>query len=112
MEISESKRHDVVIVRLIGRLDANSAAALEHKLLALIDTGARRLVVDCDALEYISSAGLRVLLVAAKRLRGGDGAIGLAALKRPIKEVFDISGFSSIFPVHGSVDEAVAAVMG
>lgn len=110
MEISESKRGDVVIVRVQGRLDANSAATLEQRLVASIDGGTRRLVVDCEPLEYISSAGLRVLLVAAKRLRAADGEIGLAALKEPIKEVLDIAGFSSIFAIHGSVDAAVAAL--
>ena len=108
MEISESKQHDVVIVRVKGRLDASNAGVLEDKLLALIGAGTQRLVVDCEPLEYISSAGLRVLLVAAKRLRGADGEIGLAALREPIKEVFDIAGFSSIFRVHDSVDAAVA----
>jgi len=110
MEISESKRGDVIIVRVQGRLDANSAAALEHALLASIDAGTRRLVIDCEPLEYISSAGLRVLLVAAKRLRSADGEIGLAALKAPIQEVLDIAGFSSIFQSHASVDAAVAAL--
>jgi len=110
MEISESKRGDVVVVRVKGRLDANSAATLEQALLASIDAGTRRLVIDCEPLDYISSAGLRVLLVAAKRLRAADGVIALAALKEPIKEVLDIAGFSSIFGVHESVAAAVAAV--
>jgi anti-sigma B factor antagonist len=110
MEISESKRHGVVIVRLTGRLDASNAGALEQTLLGHIAGGNTRLVVDCEPLEYISSAGLRVLLVAAKRLKSGAGAIALAALKEPIKEVFDIAGFSSIFHVYATLDEAVAGL--
>ncbi len=110
MEISESKQRDVVIVRVKGRLDASNSSVLESKLLALIDGGTQRLVVDCAPLEYISSAGLRVLLVAAKRIKNADGEIGLAALQDAIKEVFDIAGFSSIFGMHDSVDAAVAAL--
>jgi anti-sigma B factor antagonist len=110
MDISDSKRHDVVIVRVQGRLDASNAAVLQDRLLGLIGAGARHLVVDCEPLEYISSAGLRVLLVAAKRIRVVGGEIGLAALRGPIKDVFDIAGFSALFPMHRGVDEAVAAV--
>lgn len=110
MEISESTRSGVVIFGLKGRLDASNANVLEDTLLASIGAGMRRLVVDCGQLDYISSAGLRVLLVAAKRLKGGDGQIALAALKEPIKEVFDIAGFSSIFHIYDTADEAVAGL--
>src|SRR6185295_17391375 len=108
MEISESKRNGVVVIRLKGRLDASNAGEFEQKLLALIAAGHTRLVIDCEPLEYISSAGLGVLLAAAKRLRSSNGQVALAALKEQIQEVFDIAGFSAIFEVHRSLDEAVA----
>jgi anti-sigma B factor antagonist len=110
MEISESKKNGVVILSVTGRLDASNAASLEQRLLALIDAGEQRLVVDGAQLDYISSAGLRVLLVAAKRLRSGSGEVALAALRDPVKEVLDIAGFSSIFKVHRTSDEAVVAL--
>ena len=110
MEISESKKSGVVILSVQGRLDASNAATLEQRLLALIDAGEQRMVVDGAQLDYISSAGLRVLLVAAKRLRSGSGEIALAALRDPVKEVLDIAGFSSIFKLYRTPDEAVAAV--
>ena len=110
MEISETKRGGAVILALSGRLDASNAPELEGKLLGLIAGGDRRLVVDCGQLDYINSAGLRALLVAAKRLNPSGGKIVLAALKDQIKEVFDIAGFSSIFQIHGTQDEALAAL--
>lgn len=110
MEISEDKKSGVVILSVTGRLDASNAAPLEQRLLALIDAGEQRLIIDGAQLDYISSAGLRALLVAAKRLRSGSGEIALAALQDPVKEVLDIAGFSSIFKLYRTAAEAVAAV--
>lgn len=76
-------------------------------MLSRIDSGDRRLVIDLAQLDYISSAGLRVLIVAGKRLSGANGKIVLCSLKDPVREVFDIAGFSSIFSVYGSHDEAI-----
>jgi anti-sigma B factor antagonist len=110
MDIVESTANGVVVLGVRGRLDAGNADALEGRLLARIDAGETRLVIDCAGLDYISSAGLRVLLVAAKRLRARSGAIAVAALKDDIKEVFDIAGFASIFPICATAAAAVAAV--
>jgi anti-anti-sigma factor len=82
---------------------------LEQRILALIDAGEKRLVIDCAQLQYISSAGLRVLLIAAKRL-SDSGKLALAALNNQIRDVFDIAGFSSIFQIYRTQDDAVAAV--
>ena len=109
MEIVESKHNGVVVLALSGRLDASNASLLEQQLLGLIDAGERRITLDCAGLDYISSAGLRVLLVAVKRLRADDGRMVLAALKDPIKEIFDIAGFSSIFEIFPTRDAALAA---
>jgi len=108
MEITENRRNDIVIVSIHGRLDASNAGLLEQKLLDLIARGDTRVVLDGAELDYISSAGLRVLLVAKKRLPAG-GAITLCALKDLIKEIFDIAGFSSIFTIYETADEAIAA---
>jgi anti-anti-sigma factor len=109
MDIAEAKTNGVVVLSLNGRVDASNAATLEQKILALIAAGERRLVIDCAQLQYMSSAGLRVLLVAAKRL-SNDGKLGIAALSNQIRDVFDIAGFSSIFQIYHTQDEAVAAV--
>jgi len=107
MDIAESKRNDTVILALAGRLDANNANVLEDKVGALLDAGEQHLVFDLARLDYISSAGLRVLLVAAKRLGAVDGQLGLAGLAPPVREVFDIAGFSSIFSIYPDVASAL-----
>jgi len=107
MEITERKTGDVVTLSISGRLDTTTAKAFESKILAQIDAGDRRFIIDLAQLDYISSAGLRVLVLAGKRLDGGKGKIVLCSLKNPVREVFDIVGFSSTFPVYASHDDAL-----
>lgn len=109
MEIREPKENGVVVLGLSGRVDASNAAVWEQRILALIAAGEKRLVLDCAQLQYMSSAGLRVLLVAAKRL-SDDGKLGIAPLNSQIGEIFDIAGFSSIPQIYRTPGEALAAV--
>ncbi|MFN8625451.1 MAG: STAS domain-containing protein [Candidatus Binatia bacterium] len=111
MEIAESKRHGVVVLGVAGRIDAANAGLFEEKLLGLIAAGEGRFVVDCDRLDYISSAGLRILLVAAKRLAPSGGQIALSAPQALIKEILDIAGFSSIFRIYRTHEDAVVALL-
>jgi anti-sigma B factor antagonist len=109
MDITEQKRGTVVLLQLTGRLDAGTAGKLEEKLVGLITAGEKSFVLDFLHLDYISSAGLRVLLMAAKKLKGLNGRIVLSSLKDHIKEVFDIAGFSAIFPIYDQQDAAVGS---
>ncbi|HVO23646.1 MAG TPA: STAS domain-containing protein [Candidatus Margulisiibacteriota bacterium] len=109
MELTEAKKSGAVVLGVNGRVDATNAGVLEQRVLGLIDAGEKRLVIDCAELQYISSAGLRVLLVAAKRLSTG-GQLALAALNHQIRDVFDIAGFSSIFQIYPTQADAVAAL--
>jgi anti-sigma B factor antagonist len=106
MDISEDRKADVVILALSGKLDATTAKNFEEKILGVIDSGAQRLIIDLSQLEYVSSSGLRVFLLVAKRLQGRQGRIVLCALKDHVRQVFDLAGFSSILSIYGSRDEA------
>ena len=110
MEISEDRTADVVILGLSGKLDATTAKTFEDKILADIEAGERRLVIDLSHLDYMSSSGLRVFLLAAKRLRSRDGKIALCSLKDHVQQVFDLSGFSSILAIYGSREEGIKGV--
>ena len=110
MEISEEQKGGVLTLGLSGKLDTTSSKAFEDRILAVIDAGARQLVVDLSRLDYVSSSGLRVFLLAAKRLNSANGKIVLCSLKDPVREVFDIVGFSSIFSVYGSHEEALKSL--
>ncbi|MBB4264745.1 STAS domain-containing protein [Roseospira visakhapatnamensis] len=109
MDILQQEEGDVLVLSPGGRLDGTTAPEFETVLLGRIGEGRTRAVIDFGRLDYISSAGLRVLLMAAKRMRQTDGRLVLCAVKAHILEVFEISGFLSIFTVETNRDAAVAA---
>ncbi|MBS3741755.1 MAG: STAS domain-containing protein [Candidatus Cloacimonetes bacterium] len=109
MDINEKYENDVMILELKGRLDANTSEQLEKKLIPPIDNDKYlKIIIDFADLEYISSAGLRLLLLAAKKLDKKDGKIVLCAMQDFIKEVFEISGFTPIFPITEDQKKALA----
>ena len=83
------------VVSLVGKLDAVSTADVEKALIGVIEGGETKLVVDCAKLEFISSAGLRSLIMAIKRMKTRGGTIALAAMQRDVKEIINISGLAA-----------------
>lgn len=110
MEIRTKKEDKAMVVTVDGRMDAMTASEFENAFAGFIDQGDRTFVIDFTDLDYISSAGLRSILAAAKKLKGMDGRLSLACLKEAVKEVFDISGFSAIIPIYDSVKTALEAI--
>jgi stage II sporulation protein AA (anti-sigma F factor antagonist) len=108
MEIIKSgKENNALIIKINGRMDAVTAPEFEKTLNAWIDESEKYFVVDLSSLEYISSAGLRSILVIAKKLKALSGKIILAAMEESVNEVFEISGFNSIIPIHDTVQAAI-----
>ncbi len=110
MDITTRTQNGVTLVVFAGSLDSNTSPKAQQALDGLLAAGARKMVVDCAALDYISSAGLRVLLGTTKRLGGAGGAGGalrLFGLNETVREVFDISGFSTILAVFATEPEAL-----
>jgi stage II sporulation protein AA (anti-sigma F factor antagonist) len=99
-----------LVFRLVGRLDSTNARDFEQQLLAALDDGADRVVIDLSALEYISSAGLRVVLLAGKHLGERGGRLALSSVRPSVNEVFRISGFLGLFAFYATADDAVAAL--
>lgn len=110
MEIKEDKIDGHVVVSLSGRIDSTAAVEFEEKLIEIIDRGVHVMVIDFLRVQFISSAGLRVLLLAAKKVKPYGGKLLLCDMSKDVREVFDISGFSSIFEIHENVTEAISAV--
>ena len=110
MEIVKRKEKDAMVISVKGRLDAVTSPVLEKDLTELMAGGEKFLVVDLGDLDYISSAGLRTILASTKRLKEKQGKLLLASLKSVVKEVFEISGFSSIIPIYESVDSALSSL--
>jgi anti-anti-sigma factor len=109
MELNTREDGGKTIVEMVGRLDSNTSGAVETSLSAIIEGGASKLVLDFGKLDYISSAGLRIVLVASKKLNAAGGELQLCALNELVQEVFDISGFSSLLNVHKTLEEALSA---
>lgn len=107
MELSTEKKNTTLVVTVTGRLDAVTAPDFESRCGALVDNGDTALLVDLSGLEYISSAGLRSILATAKKLKALGGSLAFCCLSGMVQEVFSVSGFSSMFPVHATVDEGL-----
>jgi serine/threonine-protein kinase RsbW len=107
MDITTRTQNGVTLVALAGNLDSNTSPQAQQALDAILASGAQKMVLDCTALDYISSAGLRVLLGTAKRLSGAGGALHLFGLNETVREVFDISGFSTILAVFATEADAL-----
>jgi anti-anti-sigma factor len=107
LSISSAKTKDSLVVTLEGRIDANSAKELEQQCLAWIEAGEKKLVMDFSAVNFISSAGLRVILLIAKKLEPQQGSVKLCGLNATLRDVFEISGFSKLFVIAPTVAEAL-----
>ena len=109
MEISVTESGDVRILSFQGNLDTNTSLQAESEINSLIDAGAQKLLVNFEKLDYISSAGLRILLATAKKLKASEGDLKICGLNETVQEVFDISGFATILSVTKTEDEALGA---
>ena len=97
MELATSHDGKSMVIALQGRLDVMNAPRFEAMLMEEVGRGETSFILDLSRLEYISSAGLRTLLVLAKRVQAQHGHLLLCGLCGGVREVFDISGFSKIF---------------
>lgn len=107
MELVEEKIKNVIVIGIRGRLDTMTYGQLEQRLSELFESGETKMLADCSQMDYISSSGLRVLLIGLKKARLMEGRFAICALRENIREVFEISGFSGIFEVFPTKEEAL-----
>jgi anti-anti-sigma factor len=100
----------VRVITPSGRIDSATGRQFEAALNAQLEAGYNRIVVEMQTVTYISSTGLKVLLSALRRAQGQGGGIALAALTRRVREVFEMSGFDTIFTLANATDEAARAL--
>lgn len=110
MEIRLTRNEGVDIFSVVGRLDSNSAPELDLRITEAISGGATRLVIDCAELDYITSAGLRVLNKTAKKLARIEGRLALSAMEDYVREVFEIAGFDTFLAIVPDLDSALGLV--
>jgi anti-sigma B factor antagonist len=116
VHFASQRQGDVLVAAPVGKIDHPNAQRLQEALAPILDAavlGGNALVLDFSGVEYISSMGLRVLLIAAKQLRAVNARIAVAALQPVVKEIFDIARFNhvlEIFPdVHTALDQLSVA---
>jgi anti-anti-sigma factor len=110
LEVNESTDGAITIMALRGRLDSVSAPALGERLSGALAAQGRRLLIELSQLEYISSAGFRVLLLAVRRAAESDGKIVLCGVSGKVQQLFDLGGFLDFFRICSSRDEGVTAL--
>jgi anti-anti-sigma factor len=109
MEVQVKTLNNHVVVAIEGRLDTTQSDAFEKKMLEILQSGADKIILDCERLEYISSSGLRVFLIMQKKMNVSGGQMKICNLQPIIKEIFEVSGFMMIFSVYPDVDASLKA---
>jgi len=112
MEISCRTRDHVTVVAVTGRIDSTTSPELHTRLTALLQRGEKSLVLDLGGVDYMASAGLRVLLAAAKKSKAVGAVLVLARVTPFVCELLTMTGFQNIFRAFEDVEAAVAAIGG
>lgn len=107
MEISKEKRNGITCLRIEGSLDASNASIAKKNIHDIIAAEGANLIIDFSGLQYISSAGLRVILVVAKGIKAKKGKIVLCSMTTGVKKDFNISGFTSMFDIQDNLEAAL-----
>ncbi|MDE0114958.1 MAG: STAS domain-containing protein [Albidovulum sp.] len=110
MEINAEHVNGLLLAKPKDRIDGTNSRVFEESLVEAIGDSGCSVILDFEELHYISSAGLRAILLTAKKVKNTQGQLVLCSLTEPIKEVFELSGFDKIIPIYANRDEALAAL--
>jgi len=109
MELKQEKKNGATIFHFSGRLDSVTSLEVEKTLLNAIASGDKKLIFDLSALDYLSSAGIRVLVQCYKKVEAAQGHVFLCSLPKPIENVLYVTGFLPYFQIFDKTDQAVLA---
>lgn len=112
MKVTIEREGETLVAMAEDRVDGTNASEFQQALEAAINESDRIVILDCEQLTYISSAGLRVVLLTARALQRQNSKFAVCSLSEQIREVFEISGFDKIIPVHASRADALGALGG
>ena len=110
IDVAEERHDEVLVLLPVGRLDSGNTHSFESVVMDHVSRDEQRLIVDFSRLDFISSSGLRVLLIAAKALKARGGTLVLCSMRTHIEEVFRISGFDRIISIKDSRESALATL--
>jgi len=106
MEYKEEEKGSILILRIEGRLDAITSPVLDEKITSLIDSGKHLLMLDLEKVDYLSSAGLRLLLSALKKLEGIKGKMAVTSVQDDVMELIKMAGFDQVLKLFATEAEA------
>jgi anti-sigma B factor antagonist len=106
MEITSRIDGDLIQFQVVGRIDSWTSGNVEQAVDTAIGGGSKRMVFDMREVDYISSAGLRAILVAAKKTKAAGGGVSVFGLQAGVAEVFNVAGFGKIIPIASTDAEA------
>jgi anti-sigma B factor antagonist len=110
VDLNETSEGAVKVIAVRGRLDGSTAQVLGERLASTLGPASPKLLLELSQLEYISSAGFRVLLIAAKRANESNGQIALSGIAGHVRQLFEVGGFVKLFRIFGTRDEGVSAL--
>jgi anti-sigma B factor antagonist len=108
LTLTTREEGDRTVVVVGGEIDVYTAPKLREQLVDLVNAGRYHLVIDMEAVDFLDSTGLGVLVGGLKRVRAHDGSLRLVCTQERILKIFRITGLTKVFPIHDTVDEAVS----
>jgi anti-sigma B factor antagonist len=109
MDVTLSEMRRVTLLEVSGRVDSTNASQLGETLMSQIDAGRYQLVIDLSGVSYMSSAGLREMVAAVKKVRQYNGDLRIATPSERVREVLDLAGLSAIFQIFPTQVDAVGS---
>ncbi|HSE02135.1 MAG TPA: STAS domain-containing protein [Burkholderiales bacterium] len=109
MDLKEEQVGSVTVLQVKGRLDSTTSPMLGERLTAMLGAAKARVLLDFGQLEYISSAGFRVLLQAAKRAEQNASKLVLCGISGKVRQLFDLGGFLDLFSITATRNDGIAA---
>ena len=103
------ERDGFAVLAVSGEVDVATVPRLREQLHGLVAQGSNQIIVNLDAVDFLDSTGLGVLVGGLKRVRAHEGSLRLVCTQERILKIFRITGLTKVFPIHNSVEEAVSA---
>jgi anti-anti-sigma factor len=110
LNIQEEEKENIVILRAAGRLDATSSPVLEKKVNEIAQTNRKKILIDFAKIEYLSSAGLRLMLSATKKMKAQGGCLAFSGMNDEVMEIVKMAGFERILNIYSSEKDALNAL--
>ena len=110
MQAVVNEKNGITVIALTGRMDATTSGVFGDACKAELDKGAKRIILDLAGIEYISSAGLRMILTMLKSAKSASAKLAFCGMQSMVRDVFKISGFTSMLSIFDTLDEAMTSI--